>query len=100
MKYLLLLALLIPTLLTAQPIIIQKPVTCVDTKTLLQGLAGSDYKEAPVWIGFEPGAEVPKYSVFVNQQTRTWTIIQFNDTIACVLGTGTNSAQVFNGPKI
>ena len=100
MKYLLLLALLIPTLLTAQPIIIQKPVTCVDTKTLLQGLAGSDYKEAPVWIGFEPGAEVPKYIVFVNQQTRTWTIIHFNDTIACVLGTGTNSAQVFNGPKI
>lgn len=100
MKYFLSLVLLLPSLLTAQPVIIQKPVTCVDTKTLLQGLVGSDYKETPVWIGFESGAEVPKYSVFVNQQTKTWTIIQFNDTIACVLGTGINSAQIFNGPKI
>jgi hypothetical protein len=100
MKYFLFLALLISSLVAAQPIIIQKPVTCVDAKTLLQGLMGSDYKETPVWLGVEPGAEVPKYSVFVNPQTKTWTIIQFNDTIACVLGTGTNSTQIFNGPKI
>ncbi len=100
MRYLLFLTLLISSLAAAQPIIIQKPVTCVDTKTLLQGLIGSNYKETPAWLGIEPGAEVPKYSVFVNPQTKTWTIIQFNDTIACVLGTGTNSTQIFNGPKI
>ena len=100
MKYILLLALLIPTLLAAQPIIIQKPVTCTDTKMLLQGLTSSDYKETAFWLGIEPGAEVSKYSVFVNQQTKTWTIIQFNDKIACVLGTGTESTQIFNGPKV
>ena len=100
MKYILLLALLIPTLLAAQPIIIQKPVTCTDTKMLLQGLTSSDYKETAFWLGIEPGAEVSKYSVFVNQQTKTWTIIQFNDKIACVLGTGTDSTQIFNGPKV
>ena len=100
MKYILLLALLIPTLLAAQPIIIQKPVTCTDTKMLLQGLTSSDYKETAFWLGIEPGAEVSKYSVFVNQQTKTWTIIQFNDKIACVLGTGTESTQIFSGPKV
>ena len=100
MKYLLLLALLIPNLLVAQPLTIQKPVTCVDTKMLLQGLTSSDYKETAFWLGIEPGAEVSKYSVFVNQQTRTWTIIQFNDKIACVLGTGTESTQIFSGPKV
>ena len=100
MKYILLLALLIPVLGSAQPIIVQKPVTCVDTKMLLQGLAGNDYKETPMWLGIEPGAEVPKYSVFVNQQTRTWTIVQFNDQLACVLGTGTDSTQIFSGPKV
>ena len=100
MKYILLLALLIPALGSAQPIVIQKPVTCTDTKALLQGLSGSDYKETPMWLGIEPGAEVPKYSVFVNQQTRTWTIIQFNDQLACVLGTGTDSTQIFTGPKV
>jgi hypothetical protein len=100
MKYLLGLILFISSAVIAQPIIIQKPVTCTDAKMLLQGLTSSDYKETPAWLGIEPGAEVPKYSVFVNQQTKTWTIIQFNDTIACVLGTGTDSTQIFNGPKI
>ncbi len=100
MKYFLLLALLIPVLVSAQPIIVQKPVTCVESKMLLQGLAGNDYKETPMWLGIEPGAEVPKYSVFVNQQTRTWTIVQFNDKLACVLGTGTESTQIFSGPKV
>ena len=84
----------------AQSIVIQKPVTCTETKMLLQGLTSSDYKETPLWLGIEPGAEVPKYSVFVNPQTKTWTIIQFNDKIACVLGTGTDSTQIFNGPKV
>jgi hypothetical protein len=100
MKYFLFLALLISSLAAAQPIIIQKPVTCTETKMLLQGLTSSDYKETPAWLGIEPGAEVSKYSVFVNPQNKTWTIIQFNDTIACVLGTGTESTQIFNGPKI
>ena len=100
MKYFLFIILVLSSVVMAQPIIIQKPVTCVDTKTLLQGLIGSNYKETPAWLGIEPGAEVPKYSVFVNQQTKTWTIIQFNDKIACVLGTGTDSTQIFNGPKI
>jgi hypothetical protein len=100
MKYFLFIILVLSSVVMAQPLVIQKPVTCVDTKTLLQGLMGSDYKETPVWLGVEPGAELPKYSVFVNPQTKTWTIIQFNDTIACVLGTGTDSTQIFNGPKI
>jgi len=100
MKYFLFLTLLISSLAAAQSIVIQKPVTCTETKMLLQGLTSSDYKEAPLWLGIEPGAEVAKYSVFVNPQTKTWTIIQFNDKIACVLGTGTESTQIFNGPKI
>jgi hypothetical protein len=100
MKYLLGLILFISSVVVAQPIVIQKPVTCTETKMLLQGLTSSDYKETPLWLGIEPGAEVSKYSVFVNQQTKTWTIIQFNDKIACVLGTGTESTQIFNGPKI
>jgi hypothetical protein len=100
MKYLLGLILFISSAVIAQSVSIQKPVTCTETKMLLQGLTSSDYKETPAWLGIEPGAEVPKYSVFVNQQTKTWTIIQFNDKIACVLGTGTDSTQIFNGPKI
>ena len=92
--------LFISSVVVAQSIVIQKPVTCTETKMLLQGLTSSDYKETPAWLGIEPGAEVPKYSVFVNPQTKTWTIIQFNDKIACVLGTGTDSTQILPCPKI
>jgi hypothetical protein len=84
----------------AQSITVQKPVECVDTATLLQGLSGSDYKEKPIWLGVESGASLPKYSLFVNEQTKTWTLIQFDEKIACVLGIGENSTQIFTGPKI
>ena len=84
----------------AQSVTVQKPVECSDTARLLRGLSGSDYKENPIWWGIEPGTTVSRYSLFVNEQTKTWTLIQFNETIACVLGTGDASTQIFTGPKI
>lgn len=100
MKYFLLLVLLVIGIVTAQTVTVQKPVECVDTELLFRGLLGSNYKETPVWIGVEPGAAVSKYSLFVNEQTRSWTLIQFNEVTACVLGTGEGSTRIFNGPKI
>jgi len=84
----------------AQSVTVQKPVECADTATLLRGLSGSDYKENPIWLGTESGANVSKYSLFVNKETKSWTLIQFNEKIACVLGTGEASTQIFTGPKI
>ena len=87
-------------LAVAQSVTVQKPVECADTATLLRGLSGSDYKEKPIWFGIEPGATVSRYSLFVNEETKSWTLIQFDEKIACVLGTGENSTEIFNGPKI
>ena len=84
----------------AQPVTIQKPVECVDTEILFRGLIGSDYKENPIWLGIQPDVSLPKYTLFVNEKTKTWTLIQFNEKISCVLGTGENSTQIFTGPKI
>ena len=100
MKYFLLFVLLVVGLVAAQSVTVQKPVECADTATLLRGLSGSDYKEKPIWWGVEPGATVSRYSLFVNEETKSWTLIQFDEKIACVLGTGENSTQLFNGPKI
>jgi len=100
MKYLLLLVLLVVGLVAAQSVIVQKPVKCVETEALFQGLIGSDYKEKPIWLGVESDATLSKYSLFVNEQTKTWTLIQFDEKIACVLGTGENSTRIFNGPRI
>jgi uncharacterized protein (DUF488 family) len=83
----------------AQPVTGQKPVECVNTETLFQGLIESNYKENPIWLGIEPGATLSKYSLFVNEQTKTWTLIQFDEKMACVLGTGENSTRIFTGPK-
>jgi len=92
--------LLLTGLVFAQSVTMQKPVECAETAILLQGLSGSNYKEKPIWLGIVPGATVSRYSLFVNEQTKTWTLIQFNETIACVLGTGEASTQIFTGPKI
>jgi hypothetical protein len=98
--YFLLPIMLVLGLAVAQSVTVQKPIECADTATLLRGLSGSDYKEKPIWWGIEPGATVSRYSLFVNEQTKSWTLIQFDDKIACVLGTGENSTQIFTGPKI
>jgi hypothetical protein len=87
-------------LAVAQSVTVQKPIECADTATLLRGLSGSDYKEKPIWFGIEPGVNVSQYSLFVNEETKAWTLIQFDEKIACVLGTGENSTRIFNGPRI
>ena len=100
MKYLLLLVVSVIGIVAAQPVTVQKPVDCVNTETLFQGLIGSDYKEKPIWLGIQSDAPLPKYSLFVNEQSKSWTLVQFDEKIACVLGTGEASTQIFNGPKI
>jgi len=100
MKYFLILVLFVAGIVLAQSITMQKPVECADTATLLRGLSNSQYKEKPIWWGIEPDTTLSKYSLFVNEDTKSWTLIQFDETIACVLGTGENSTRVFTGPKI
>ena len=100
MKVILLLLVLIFGYVAAQTINLQKNIGCLGTEVLLQALSGSDYKEKPIWIGIESDAPMSKYSLFVNDDTKTWTLIQFDDTIACVLGIGGFSTHIFNGPRI
>ena len=100
MKYILILLALIFGYVAAQTINLQKNVECISTEVMLRGLSGSDYKEKPIWVGTESDAALSKYGLFVNDDTKTWTLIQFDDTIACVLGTGGSSTYIFTGPKI
>lgn len=102
MKYILLLLTLIFGVAVAQTINLQKTVECISTEVMLRGLSGSNYKEKPIWTGTESDTPVAmsKYGLFVNDDTKTWTLIQFDDTIACVLGSGGSSTYIFTGPKI
>lgn len=72
-----------------------KPVLCGPIKEFIGSLT-QDFKEYPVFIG-KDGKEESRYSLFVNQETGTWTIIQFGREIACLLGVGAESKLIVNG---
>ena len=74
---------------------LQKTVDCAPTQLVLKNLQRK-YGEQPLW-----GAQVQHttVAVFVNQQTKTWTLIQFDENLACVLDTGTHYVLV-TGPGV
>lgn len=97
MRKFLLGVLLLPAFVLAQPVTVEKPVVCEKTEKVIETLQNGQYKELPTWIGYD---DKSRYALFVNTKTKTWTIIQFNETIACVVGAGEGSRQIFNGPKV
>jgi len=68
-----------------------KSVTCAPAAGIIRSLGASDYKEKLIWWGIEPGVPLSRYSLFVNDKTKSWTLLQLNETVACVLGTGESS---------
>ena len=67
----------------------KKEVYCDNTDKLLLILQNGEFEEVPIWFGKGDG-KAPNYSLLVNQKTKSWTMIQFNNEIACVIGTGEN----------
>ena len=75
---------------------INKKIVCDNTKPLLDTLL-NEYKESPVWAGTD---DKSRYSLLINQETGTWTMIQFDKNTTCILGVGENSrAMSFGKPK-
>ena len=92
MKKLLVSVILLPVLAVAQgPVIVEKPVVCEKVEIILNSLT-KEFSEKPVWLGESSDS---KYSVFVDKKG-SWTIIQFTDRIACILGAGETSKQIFD----
>jgi len=73
---------------------IDKPVTCSDPKTVIEGLS-DQYQEQPFWSGRGTDS---KYVLLVNSKTGSWSMVEYNDKIACVVGTGKSARQIFLGP--
>jgi len=67
----------------------RKVMICDKSEIVFEKLA-KDFEEFPVWDGkdIQDGSH---YVITVNPQTGSWTMIQFMQGIACVLGVGTNS---------
>lgn len=71
----------------AQPVTTKKEVQCDKTDVMISILKGKDFEEVPIWLG-KGDSKAPNYSLFVNAETKSWTIIQFNNELSCVLGSG------------
>ena len=73
-----------------------KPVTCSTLKAVVEQLSGI-YGEEPHWNGLGNGS---KYIMFVNPKTQEWTLVEYTDTIACIIGTGEKSTLLRFGTSI
>ena len=98
-RFLTVLILLAPLLASAEPIQINKPVTCENTLLIFQALL-EQAGEKPIWVGKGDGTDTSKTVILANEKTKSWTIVQFDKNMACVLGSGVGSQQIFTGPVI
>jgi len=97
MKHLLSLIILVSSSVLAAPFEVKKPIICDNTEVLLKLLSSTNYQEKPVWLGASD-EKLVNYSLWVNASTKNWTLVQFNNDIACILGTG-EAYTTFGGKK-
>jgi hypothetical protein len=74
---------------------LKKPVMCDKTKKIFAELINGEYQELPAWSGED---EKTRFVLLINQETSTWSIIQFDKETACILGVGEKS-KVLNYNK-
>jgi len=78
------------TAAASEPIYTVKEVACGPSPQLLESIQ-SKFKEQPLWLGRDT---VTSYVLMVNAETREWTLVQFNDQIACIIGVGKDHTLV------
>jgi hypothetical protein len=83
MRQILLGVLFLPVLAQAQ-VKVEKTVVCGPTTEVFESIA-KDWKERPVWGS---RLEDSRIVLTINESTKTWTIVQFNEEIACIIEAG------------
>ena len=77
---------LISSIAHAQEIIdLTKPMKCSDAQSVMNYFVDT-HKETPIWVG--KSVHNTHITLLVNKQTRSWTMIEYDTRIACVLGAG------------
>jgi hypothetical protein len=71
-----------------------KPVWCGPSQQIFSYITGPEFKEQLYWIG-KTESEDSKFALLVNAKTHSWTLIEFNNDTACVLGTGVDYKNLF-----
>jgi hypothetical protein len=77
---------LISSIAHAQEIIdLTKPMKCSDAQSVMNYFVDI-HKETPIWVG--KSVHNTHITLLVNKDTRSWTMIEYDTRIACVLGAG------------
>jgi len=77
---------LISSIAHAQQIIdLQKSLKCSDAPVIMNYFVDT-YKETPVWVG--KSVNNTHITLLVNKETGSWTMIEYDSRLACVLGAG------------
>lgn len=82
----------------AAPIERRKVVMCDKVETVFRTVF-EEFEEEPVWYA----KDIPtptQYIITASAKNDTWTLIQFDDTQACVLGVGTGSKFPMSGKPV
>jgi hypothetical protein len=69
-----------------------RTMKCSPVEKLMTYLA-AEYGEKPAWVGKE-GNTGTYISIFKNELTGTWTMIQYDSRTGCVLGSGESGTPI------
>jgi hypothetical protein len=87
---------LISSIAHAQEIIdLTKLLKCSDAQTVMNYFVDT-HKETPVWVG--KSVYNTHITLLMNKETRSWTMIEYDTRLACVLGAGED--QSGSSPQI
>lgn len=73
----------------SKPVRVEKPIYCLPIKTLLEDLKNK-YQEEAMVIGSSEWMPDVNMSLFINKETGTYTVIEFDDEAGCILSVGKN----------
>lgn len=74
-----------------------KPILCGPADVIFKTMASKEVNEQPIWLGQDDNRS--NYVVFVNAETSGFTIVQFGEQMACILGLGPTSNSYPTKPQ-
>jgi len=87
MKYIFAALCLISSVAHAQLSEYERRFTCGETRFVITALTKAA-QEKPVWVGTDPETGT-QTMILQNTRTLTWTVVQYDQKMACVLHSGT-----------
>ena len=69
------------------------PIVCDNTQKVIKVLE-EDFKEQLTWKGSHVN-DNSKYSLWINEKTRSWTLLKMTPETTCILGVGDESSSLF-----